>query len=307
MSRRGWSLFVAMSLIWGLPYLLIKVAVDDLPPATLVFLRTAIAAAVLLPWALARGHLRPTLRHWRPLLLFTLFEMTAPWFLLAYAEQDLSSSLTGLLIAVVPIVAAFAGRLAGEADRLDAVRVTGMVLGMVGVATLLGLDVTGGQLLAVAAVAVVVVGYGTAPLIVTRRLAGVPSTGINAVALLVTSLVWLPVAATQLLGLSPPSGEVVVSVLLLALLCTVAALLLFFALIREVGPNRALVITFVNPAVAVALGIAVLGEPLTTGTLVGFPLVLLGSVLATRRSRARTTPTDAAVDDELLEAPALRS
>ena len=305
MSRRGWALFVAMSLIWGLPYLLIKVAVEELPPATLVFLRTAIAAAVLVPWALARGQLRPALQHWRPLLLFTLFEMTGPWFLLAYAEQDLSSSLTGLLIAVVPIVAAVAGRLAGEADRLDAVRVLGMVLGMVGVGTLLGLDVTGGQLLAVAAVAVVVVGYGTAPLIVTRRLGGVPSTGINAIALLVTALIWLPVAATQLPELERPSGDVVVSVTLLALLCTVAALLLFFALIREVGPNRALVITFVNPAVAVALGIALLDEPLTTGTLIGFPLVLLGSVLATRRSRP--PKEQVAVDDEVLEQPALRS
>ncbi len=221
--------------------------------------------------------------------------MAGPWFLLAYAEQDLSSSLTGLLIAVVPIVAAFAGRLAGDADRLDAVRITGMVLGMVGVGTPLGLDVTGGQLLAVAAVAVVVVGYGTAPLIVARRLAGVPSTGINAVALLVTSVVWLPVAATQLPDVERPSGEAVGSVLLLALLCTVAALLLFFALIREVGPNRALVITFVNPAVAVALGIALLDEPLTTGTLVGFPLVLLGSVLATRRSQPRAAVPEAPV------------
>ena len=301
MSRRGWALFVALGVIWGLPYLLIKVAVEELPPATLVFLRTAIAAAVLVPWALARDELRPALRHWRPLLLFTLFEMTGPWFLLAYAEQDLSSSLTGLLIAVVPILAAFAGRLAGEQDRLDAVRLLGMALGMAGVGTLLGLDVSGGQLLAVAALGVVVTGYAVAPLIVTRRLSGVPGTGISAVALLVTAVVWLPVAATQLPGVARPSVEVVVSVVLLALLCTVAALLLFFALIREVGPNRALVITFVNPAVAVALGIAVLGEPLTAGTLIGFPLVLLGSVLATRRSRPRASVPEALVADDPLE------
>ena len=301
MSRRGWALFLAMSVIWGMPYLLIKVAVEEVPPATLVFLRTALASAVLLPWAIARGHLRPALRHWKPLLAFTVFEMTGPWFLLAYAEQTLSSSLTGLLIAVVPIVAAVAGRVVGEDDRLDAVRVTGMVLGMVGVGTLLGLDVGGGQAIAVAAVALTVLGYGTAPLIVTRRLSGVPSTGVNAVALAVTAVVWLPVAAVQLPGVERPSGQAIGAVLALALVCTVLALLLFFALIREVGPNRALVITFVNPAVAVALGIWLLDEPLTTGTLIGFPLVLLGCVLATRRTRP--VPAD---DANALPVPAGR-
>jgi drug/metabolite transporter (DMT)-like permease len=286
MSRRGWALFVAMSVIWGLPYLLIKVSVEELAPTTLVFLRTAIAAVLLVPWALSRGELRPVLRHWRALLAFTALEMTGPWLLLAYAEQDLSSSLTGLLVAVVPIVAAVAGRLAGEDDRLDATRIAGMVLGLVGVGLLLGLDVGGGQALAVGAVALVVLGYGTAPLIVKRRLSEVPSTGVNAWAVLITALVYLPFAGPRLSEAGVPSGRVVLAVLVLALVCTVAALLLFFALIHEVGPNRALVITFVNPAVAVLLGITLLSEPLTVGMVVGFPLVLLGCVLATRRSAA---------------------
>lgn len=305
MSRRGWALFVAMSVIWGIPYLLIKVAVEELSPATLVLLRTGIAAAFLVPFAAARGELRAPLRHWRPLLAYTLLEMTGPWLLLAYAEQTLSSSLTGLLVAVVPIVAAVAGRLAGEQDRLDAVRVTGMAVGMLGVAALLGLDVGSGELLAVAAVGLVVLGYGTAPLLVTRSLVGVPSTGINAWALLLTAAVYLPFGAPRLADDGVPSMDVAVAVALLALLCTVAALLLFFALIREVGPNRALVITFVNPAVAVALGIALLGEPLTVGTLVGFPLVLLGCVLATRRSRPPVVVPDDA-DDGVVAEPVAR-
>jgi drug/metabolite transporter (DMT)-like permease len=305
-SRRGWVLFVAMSLIWGVPYLLIKVAVDELSPAALVLLRCGLAAAVLVPLAAVRGELRIARRYWPALAGYTLLEMTGPWLLLSYAEQTLSSSLTGLLVAVVPIVAAVAGRLAGAADRLDAVRIAGMAVGMVGVAALLGLDVGGGQMLAVAAVGLVVLGYGTAPLIVSRSLSGVPSTGINAWALLLTGLAYLPAGTPELVDGGVPSGDVVVAVGLLAMVCTVAALLLFFELIREVGPNRALVITFVNPAVAVALGIALLDEPLTVGTLVGFPLVLLGCVLATRRSRPDAVdPLD--VDDEVVAGPVARS
>lgn len=184
------------------------------------------------------------------------------------------------------MVAVLAGRLAGEADRLDGVRLLGLGVGMVGVAALLGLDLGSGDLLAVGAVAFVVLGYATGPLVVTKALDGVSSRGVNAVALTATALVYLPFAAPSLAGDPLPSRPVVVSVVLLALLCTVAALLLFFALIREAGPNRALAITFVNPAVAVALGIVALGEPLTTGMVVGFPLVLVGAVLATRRNRS---------------------
>src|SRR5918998_1104780 len=125
-SRRGWALFLAMSLIWGVPYLLIKVAVEDLPPVVVVFGRCVLGAALLLPWTVARGGLRPALRRWRPLLAFTALEMTGPWLLLAYAEQTLSSSLTGLLVAAVPFVAALAGWLAGEEERLTRVRLLGM-------------------------------------------------------------------------------------------------------------------------------------------------------------------------------------
>jgi drug/metabolite transporter (DMT)-like permease len=307
-SRRGWLLFAAMSVIWGVPYLLIKVAVQELSPAELVFLRCALAALLLVPFAAARGELRAPLRSWKPLLAFTVLEMTGPWLLLAYAEQTLSSGLTGLLVATVPIVSVVAGRAIGEADRLDPVRVTGLAVGMAGVGALLGFDVGGGELLAVGAVGLVVLGYGTAPLIVTRALSGVPSAGVSAWALLLTAVVYAPLALPRLAGGAVPSGQVVGSVVALALLCTATALVLFFALIREVGPNRALVITFVNPAVAVALGIVVLGEPLTVGTLVGFPLVLLGCALATRAGRTRppvTTPRDA--DDEVLESPVART
>lgn len=290
MSRRGWLLFAVMCLVWGVPYLLIKVAVEQVSAPELVLGRTVLGAAVLLPWAARTGALRPALVAWRPLLLFAVLEMAGPWFLLAHAEQALPSSLTGLLVAAVPLVAAVAGRALGESDRLDRTRVAGLLLGVVGVGVLLGLDVHTSDLAAVGAVALTVVGYALGPLVVSRSLRDVPSVGVNAAALTATALLFAVPAAAAYDGL--PSTRVVLAVLALGLVCTALALVLFFALIAEAGPHRALVITFVNPAVAVTLGILLLGEPFTVGTAVGFPLVLAGCVLATRRSVARAaTPT----------------
>jgi drug/metabolite transporter (DMT)-like permease len=292
-SRRGWLLFLAMSLIWGIPYLLIKVAVDEVAPVTVVFARCVVGAALLLPWTIARGQLRPALRHWRALLAYTALEMTAPWLLLAFAEQSLSSSLTGLLVATVPFVAALAGRLVGE-ERLTAVRLGGMGVGVVGIAALLGLDVGGAHLLPLAAVLLVVVGYATAPLIVSRKLPEVPGVAASSIALFLTAVVYAPFALPRLGSLGDASSEALLSLLVLGMVCTALALALFFALIREVGAQRALVITFVNPAVAVLLGVVLLDEPFTLGIAVGLPLVLVGCVLATRRNR--TQPTVEAVD-----------
>ncbi len=289
MSRRGWLLFAVMCVVWGVPYLLIKVAVAEVAPAELVLARTALGAAVLLPWAVRSGALAPALRAWRPLLAFAVLEMAGPWFLLAHAERDLSSSLTGLLVAAVPLVAAVAGRALGGTDRLDRARVAGLLVGLLGVALLLGLDVRGGDVPAVGAVALTVVGYALGPLVVSRFLAGVPSQGVNAAALSATALLFLPLGVASYDGM--PSTRALLAVLALGLVCTALALVLFFALIAEAGPHRALVITFVNPAVAVALGIALLGEPVTRGMAAGFPLVLVGCVLATRRSApARPQP-----------------
>jgi drug/metabolite transporter (DMT)-like permease len=291
-SRRGWVLFLMMSVIWGIPYLLIKVAVDEVSPVTVVFARCAVGAALLLPWTIARGQLRPALRHWKWLLLFTVLEMTGPWLLLSYAEQSLSSSLTGLLVAGVPFVAALAARLAGEEERFTPVRIAGMCLGVVGIVALLGLDVEGAQLLPLVAVALVVVGYATAPLIVSRKLPDVPGVAASSIALVVTAAVYAPFALPRTGELGDASGEAVLSLAMLGVVCTAVALALFFALIREVGPQRALVITFVNPAVAVLLGVALLDEPFTLGIAIGLPLILLGCVLATRRSPVRTQPSE---------------
>lgn len=279
-----------MSVIWGVPYLLIKVAVGEVSPVMVVFARCAIGAALLLPWTIRRGQLRPALRHWRWLLLFTVLEMAGPWLLLSYAEQSLSSSLTGLLVAGVPFVAAVAARLTGEEDRLTPVRLLGLGVGVVGIAVLLGLDVEGAQLWPIVAVGAVVVGYATAPMIVTTKLPDVPGVAAAAIALTVTAVVYAPFALPRLDEVGGASGEALLSLLALGVVCTAVALALFFALIREVGPQRALVITFVNPAVAVLLGVLLLDEPFTLGIALGLPLVLAGCVLATRRSPVAPPP-----------------
>jgi len=291
MSRRGWVLFLAMGVIWGVPYLLIKVAVDVLTPASLVLLRTAVAAAILLPLALARGQLRPLLPKWRPLVAFTVAELAVPWFLLSNAERRLSSSLSGLLIAAVPLVGALLGWLTGG-ERLGVRRILGLAIGIGGVAALVGLDLGGGDVPALLQMAVVAIGYAVGPFILARYLTDVPGLGVIAAALSLTAIVYLPVGVAQLPS-QWPSAKVIASVLTLSVLCTAIAFLVFFALIDEVGPVRATVITYVNPAVAVALGVILLGEPFTVGIAVGFALVLLGSVLATRRSQPVMEPAPA--------------
>jgi drug/metabolite transporter (DMT)-like permease len=237
------------------------------------------------------------LRHWRALLLFTLLEMAGPWVLIAYAEGTLSSSLTGLLVAGVPFVAALAARLAGEEERLTPTRILGMALGVVGIAVLLGLDLNGAGLLPLVAIGLVLVGYATGPLVVSRALPDVSGVAASSIALLVTAVVYAPFALPQLNRVGDVSVPAWLSLLALGVVCTALALALFFALIREAGPQRALVITFVNPAVAVLLGVLLLGEPFTLGIALGLPLVLVGCVLATRRSGpGRPEPSSESVD-----------
>lgn len=286
MSRRGLALFIAMCVIWGIPYLLIKVAVDDLSPVALVFCRTALGAMLLVPIAAARGDLRPLLPRWRPMLVYTLVEIAIPWLLLSDAERRLSSSLSGLLVAAVPLIGAVLSRLTGGDERFGVTRIAGLLIGFGGVAALLGFDVGGGNLGAVAEIGVVTVGYAIGPLLISRNLRDLPAMGVVAASLGVSAIAYAPVALTHLPA-HVPSTRVLVAVAALAVVCTALAFLLFFALIAEVGPVRATVITYVNPAVAVVLGVALLGEHISAATGVGFALILLGSFLATRRSGAR--------------------
>jgi len=286
MTRRGLALFGAMCVIWGIPYLLIRIAVRDLSPATLVLARTSIAALLLLPIAAFRHELRPIVRHWPAVLAFAGVEIAVPWVLLGAAEQEISSSLTALLIAAVPLIGAVIARTTGERERLGLQSLLGLLVGLVGVATIVGLNLEGAGALPILEVGLVAVCYAVGPAILQRRLAELPALGVIAASLAVTAVVYLPIAAFSF-PQEMPSAKVIWSVLGLAVVCTAIAFLLFFALIAEIGSVRATVITYVNPAVAAVLGVAILGEHFTTGMAIGFVLVLLGSALATRPGRTR--------------------
>jgi drug/metabolite transporter (DMT)-like permease len=282
MTRRGALLFAAMCVIWGIPYLLIRVAVRELAPVTLVFLRTAIGALLLTPVAAYRGELRPLLRHWRPLLAYTAVEVAIPWVLLARAETKLTSSLTGLLIAAVPLVGALIVTLTGDRERLGRRRWLGLLVGIVGVAAIVGLNLGQVDVVALVEIGFVAVGYAVGPIILSRSMTDLPAYGVVAASLLLSAIVYAPFAASNWPS-TMPSAHVIESVFGLAIICTALAFLVFFALIAQVGPVRATVITYINPAVAAILGVTLLNEQLTRGMVIGFALVLAGCVLATGR------------------------
>lgn len=298
-SRRGWILFGLMGAIWGVPYLFIKVAVEHLSPPVVVFGRTSIAAVVLLPIALSQGAVRAALPHWRAILAFAALEMAGPWLLLTNAEQHLPSGLTGLLIACVPIVGAIVAYLLGDHSALHPRRLLGIAIGLGGVAFLVAADLggTGIPWWSVAQVLLVCVGYATAPFIATHRLGTVPSLGVVTISLTAVALLYTPFAWLARPDVAPP-GKAWAAVVALGLLCTALAFVLFFALIADIGPTRATLITFVNPAVAVVVGAIVLDEEITVATLIGFVLVLAGCWLSTRQP----TPSSAAPEltDEMV-------
>jgi drug/metabolite transporter (DMT)-like permease len=282
MTKRGWILFIALSLLWGMPYLLIRIAVESIDPLVVAATRTLIGALLLLPIALRRKALAAGFRHWKWLLAYTVMEISVPWLLLGHAETRLNSSTAGLLIAVVPLFTALIVTKLGH-ERLEPRRLLGLGIGFAGVALLVGLDIRFSDLLAVAATLIVALCYAVGPIIIDRRLGDVPAVGVVTASLIVATLLYAPFA--PMLWPEQVPAEAAWSVVGLGVLCTAAAFLVFFALIAEVGPARATVITYVNPAVAIVLGAIVLSEPLTLGMAVGFPLVIAGSVLGTSRVR----------------------
>ncbi|REE97299.1 drug/metabolite transporter (DMT)-like permease [Thermomonospora umbrina] len=293
MSRRGWVLFALMSVIWGIPYLMIKVAVEGgVSVPVLVFARCAIGALVLLPLALRGGGLAGMVRrHWVALGAFATLEILIPWWLLSDAERRLSSSMTGLLIAASPIVAVLLVRLAGGTDRLGARQWAGLMLGFAGVAVLAAPELRGGDTWSIIEVLLTACGYATAPLFASRWLKDVPALPMTAVCLTFAALVYTPPAVLTWPD-AVPSGRVLAAVAGLAVICTALAFVVYFALIREVGPSRALVFTYVNPAVAVLAGVLFLSEPLTLTITYSFVLILGGSLLAMTRQTPGDTDTE---------------
>ena len=300
MTRRAWLLFAIMSVVWGVPYLLLKVAVKHLSPPVIVFGRTSLAAIGLLALALHAGALRPALAKWRPVLAFAAIEMAGPWLLLTHAEKRLPSGLTGLLIACVPIIGALTAFALGDRSALHTQRVLGIAVGLAGVALLVGNDLRadgGVPWISVGEVLIVCIGYATAPFIAARHLHDVPTLGVIAVALTAVAILYAPFAVLAWPD-DPTPARAWWSIVALAAVCTAVAFVAFFALIAAVGPARATLFTYVNPAVALVLGALVLDERITVTTIGGFLLVIAGCALATRPSPAAstaTTPQTAAV------------
>ncbi|MGC5171469.1 DMT family transporter [Micromonospora sp. DT81.3] len=292
-DTRAWLLFSAMALLWGVPYLFIKVAVESYSPAAIVSGRTLIGALLLLPFALRQEALRPAIEKWRWVLAFAALEMAGPFLLLGHAEQTLPSGLTGLLVATVPLFAALFAFTRGDRESLKPARLAGLVIGFLGVAIIVvgpGLGIDGGAgLVAIGEVLLVAICYAIAPFIVARKLGAVPALGTITISLAAVGIFYLPIA---LLTPHPtPSVEATVAVVLLGVLCTAVAFIAFFALIGRVGPARAPLFTYVNPIVAIALGVIVLGEDLSPALLLGFPIVLAGCWLAaTGGLRVRRAP-----------------
>ena len=288
MSTEAWALFAAMGVIWGLPYLFIKISVVEVGPAAMVFARTALAVLILVPLAARAGALRPALRYWQPAALFAALEMGIPWLLLGHAELRISSALAGLLLAAVPIIGAVVTALLGDRHNIAPVRVAGMVLGLIGVAALVGVDAAAGHLdlLSILEMLIVAVCYALAPIAIDRLENPPPAIGIVTVSILFVAIAYTPVGVIGLAQAWPLQADTVGSLVILGWLCTALAFVLFFRLIAAAGPVRAVTITFINPAVAIVLGILVLSEQLTTGMVIGFPLVILGSFLATRPTAA---------------------
>jgi drug/metabolite transporter (DMT)-like permease len=293
MTKRGIILFSILAIAWGIPYLLIKVAVGELEPAMVVFGRSILGGLLLLPIAVYRKQVLVVLKRWRPLLFFAVVEIIIPWYFLSTAEQRLPSSTAGLLLAAIPLFGVAVAFFFGRPERLSLGNWLGILVGMLGVAALVGLDVAGSDLLGVAQLAIVCVGYAIGPAILSRWMSDLPPIGVISLALLIAAVVYLPVVwFTGAWPTEVPSPEVIWSVVGLGVVCSALAFIVMFALVAEIGPMRMTTITYVNPAVAIVAGALILHEPVTIWTVVGFVLVLGGSYLVTRKRVEPIGPPD---------------
>jgi drug/metabolite transporter (DMT)-like permease len=282
MSARAWTLFAAVSVLWGIPYLFIKLAVEDLSPVMVAWGRIVVAFAILLPYAIHKGALRGLTRQWRALVVYSIVEIVLPWPLIGFGEQRVTSGLAAILIAAVPLVVALMALRMDPDERAEGSRLAGLVVGFLGVVVLLGLDVAGrpGELIGAFAILLAAIGYAAGPMIIKHRLGNLDPLGPVTASMGISALVLAPPALASA-PTEVPSGQTLVSILVLGLACSALAFLLFFALIHEVGPGRATVITYVNPVVAVGLGVALLGEGIGPSAVAGLLLILAGSWLST--------------------------
>ncbi len=288
MSGRAWALLAAVSLVWGIPYFLIKLAVDDgVPPAFLAWIRIAVGAVALLAVVPRRGALRALRGRLRWVCAFAIAEVVVPFPLIAIGEQHVSSSLAAILIAAAPLFVALLALRFDASERVRGRRLAGLVIGMVGVIALVGIDVAGrlDELLGALAILVAALCYAIGPMVLKRHLADLDARVTMAASLVIASVLLAPAAAAHPPA-ALPSLATCGALLVLGTLCTAAGLVLYGRLVSEVGAGRALVVTYINPVVAVGLGSLLLAERPGPGMLVGLALILGGSWLSTARQTA---------------------
>jgi drug/metabolite transporter (DMT)-like permease len=272
-----------MAVIWGIPYLLIRVAVRQLDPGVMVLLRTAPATVLLMPIVIARRQISVLTKNLRWIIIFAVVEFGIPWYCMATAEKHITSSLTSLLICCVPLFAVIAQRLRPSGEHISPRRYLGLGIGAVGVALLVGLDLKGGSITWIGLMMVVCLGYCVGPIVLATKLAHVPGVVVVAGATAFVALCWIPWSVVH--WPAHVSGETWSCMAVLSVVCTATAFLVFFELVKEVGSSRSVVVTYFNTAIAVVLGIVGLHETLTAGIVFGFPLVLVGCIFATSRSK----------------------
>ena len=287
MSRRGWLLFSLIGVIWGVPYLFMKVAVDELSIPLIVFSRLAIGAALLIPLALRENTKSPIKPYLKYILFYAFLEMVVPWTLITSAQRDLSSGVVALLVATVPIWATIFAHHTGDSTAAHRVRIFGIVIGLIGIVLIVGIESFSdfGNTLALLQVLIAAASYAWAVNMVTRKVVGVSGLTINGIAMFASSILFAPFALTNLPD-QTPSLNAVLATLGLGILCSGIAFWVFFIVLDEIGPARASLVVYPNTAVAVVLGIILLGEPITLAIAIGLPLVLIGSYFASRKPSA---------------------
>ena len=291
MSRKALWLFLAAGLAWGIPYFFIRIAVEDFSTYSIVLFRVLIGALVLVPLALKQGALMLALKHWPWILVFALLEMAGPWWLITESGRHLSSGLIGLLIATVPFFAVLLASIMGDKSVFHPKTIAGLLMGFAGVIALVGIDSFSGLIdpLWVGAVILASVGYAVAPALIAQKIGFVPTAGVISLSMVIVGIIYAVPAALVLPAeiAASPAIESWIALVILGVVCSAIAFIIFFALIKEVGAARATLITYLNTLVALVLGVVFLNEPITTGLLIGFPLILIGSWFAGKRHEVK--------------------
>ena len=287
MSRKGWGLFALVGVLWGVPYMFMKIAVAELATPVIVFSRLLIGTLVLIPLAVHQKTIKDALKYWPYIASYAVLEMVIPWTLITNAQKDLSSGVVALLVATVPIWATLFAHHTGDSTAAHRTRIFGITLGLIGITFLVGIESLNdvGNIRSLFQVLIASVSYAYAVNMISRKAPGISGIAINGLAMSLSTILFAPFAFAHL-PKTAPSTEAILATVGLGIICTALAFWVFFLVLGEIGPARASLVVYPNTAVAVVLGIFLLDETLTLAIVIGLPMVLLGSYFASRKPEA---------------------